>query len=563
MRSSPTSMARTLTAISLMALAFAALAGGPADTRVTGTLQETGAPQKGVGQFTCFGMPTCSGVLTITEIRSQCSNSNTFSTSMVLDGFDLSHPGTFNGNFTIAIVTDHTQNPNGTCTYYTIPGSTFPYSATWDGTSGTFVIPPSPPDTKSESGAFTASLSASPVFPMTVSGSVTPTVSSVSAQIQPRPQDIGTTGSVFVFAHAPASLVKNATVTKRAPSGPIVSVHLEDAPIVCQLAQVGADGQLTAASASAIQPYVTGVLSSQTQAVTILNNAPTQNVAGATLYVGYGSSAASMFASGVYQTAISIPGGVQCTGSLASAPAPNAPGGLTGLWWNANESGWGIHFTQRGNNVFAAWYTYDASGNPKWYVASNCTGMTGTSGTCNGTLYQVNGPVFFGVDFDSHLVNVVTAGSLQVNFQGANSASMTYTVGTQTRTVAITRQPLGTGTTTPAVDYSDLWWNRNESGWGMAMAQQFGNIFLAWYVYGSDGKPIWYVASNCVVSGSSCSGTLYRTTGPVFGPTFDSTQIHVFSVGSAIVSFVDANNAVLSYTVDGVSATKTITRQLF
>jgi hypothetical protein len=34
-------------------------------------------------------------------------------------------------------------------------------------------------------------------------------------------------------------------------------------------------------------------------------------------------------------------------------------------------------------------------------------------------------------------------------------------------------------------------------------------------------------------------------------------------VGSAIVSFIDANNGVLSFTVDGTSATKTITRQLF
>jgi hypothetical protein len=74
---------------------------------------------------------------------------------------------------------------------------------------------------------------------------------------------------------------------------------------------------------------------------------------------------------------------------------------------------------------------------------------------------------------------------------------------------------------------------------------------------------VWYVASNCAVSGSSCTGTLYRTTGPAFGPTFDPTRIQVFSVGSATVNFTDANNAVLSYTVDGVSATKTITRQLF
>ena len=182
---------------------------------------------------------------------------------------------------------------------------------------------------------------------------------------------------------------------------------------------------------------------------------------------------------------------------------------------------------------------------------------------CTSLLYEVNGPTFFGANFNSHLENVLPAGNLGITFQGANKASMSYTVGAQTRTVAITRQSVGVGTTSPVIDYSDMWWNPNESGWGTAMAHQFGNIFLAWYVYDASGKPVWYVASNCLMKGSSCSGPLYRTLGPAFGPTFDPKQIQVISVGSAIVSFVDANNAVLSYTVDGVSATKTITRELF
>jgi hypothetical protein len=66
-----------------------------------------------------------------------------------------------------------------------------------------------------------------------------------------------------------------------------------------------------------------------------------------------------------------------------------------------------------------------------------------------------------------------------------------------------------------------------------------------------------------VVSGSSCSGTLYRTTSAPFGPTYDPSLFKVFTAGSVIVSFVDANDAVLSYTVDGVTATKTIARQVF
>src|ERR1043165_2543313 len=97
----------------------------------------------------------------------------------------------------------------------------------------------------------------------------------------------------------------------------------------------------------------------------------------------------------------------------------------------------------------------------------------------------------------------------------------------------------------------------------MAIAQQGSVMFLAGYVNAAGGKPMWYVASNCAVSGAGCTGTLYRTTGPAFGPVFDPAKIQVFSVGTATLSFVGADHGTLSYIVDGVSGTKTITRQVF
>ncbi len=36
--------------------------------------------------------------------------------------------------------------------------------------------------------------------------------------------------------------------------------------------------------------------------------------------------------------------------------------------------------------------------------------------------------------------------------------------------------------TTP--NYSDLWWNQNESGWGMMLNHQGDVIFAPWYTYG-------------------------------------------------------------------------------
>ena len=247
------------------------------------------------------------------------------------------------------------------------------------------------------------------------------------------------------------------------------------------------------------------------------------------------------------------------------AAAANMPGPLSGLWWNPGESGWGINLTQRGNILFAAWYTYDAAGNPKWYVASRCVlSAAAAGGGCSDSLYEVNGPRFFAPSFDAAAVRVAAAGTLQLSFTGTDAGSMTYTVAGQTRTVPITRQIFASGGA-PAVDYTDLWWNATESGWGMAITHQANVMFLAWYVYDDAGRPVWYVASDCRANAAQtgCSGSLYRTTGPPFGPTFASAAVRVSDAGTVNVTFTDPNNATLTYVVNGVSGSKTITRQLF
>ena len=433
-----------------------------------------------------------------------------------------------------------------------------------DGQGGSFTLTCTGSSTGTYSGSQSSSApGAVQVFPITVSSNITPTSATATAQVTPPSQLVGSVASVYVFAHAPQSAL--ASSKRRGPAAPNRPAD-GSTPDPCVLAQLNSSGQLVAASGSSLTAYTTGVLSSQAQSVTILNNVTTSNVAGASFYVGYGSTSGAMLSSGLYEGAVSVPGTNSCSAALLAGAAPNAPGALSGLWWNPSESGWGISFAQRRNVIFAAWYTYDTSGNPKWYVASNCampSGTTGTSGTCTGTLYEVSGPTFFGSSFDPTRVQASTVGSLQVNFRDANNATMSYTVNGQSRTIPIARQVFQSGSASPAVDYTDLWWNPQESGWGMAATQQYGAMFLAWFVYDGSGKPMWYVSPDCVVAGSRCSGTLYRTTGPAFGPTFDSSAVHGTAVGSVTMSFTDANNATLSYTVDGASSTKTITRQAF
>jgi hypothetical protein len=556
--------------LSLALLLPAARDAGAASPQLVGFIAVSGASEAARVDWACLGTPVCTGEYRQYGQIPGCSNGFWFSGSFVMSGVDVSRIGSFSGTITTSGGVFYDQNADGTCTFTANNAAAFfPYTASWDGHSGSITFLSGDPTLTLVTG-FTFSVAA-PLFPMNVTSTITPDTASATAQLQPRPQDVGRVASVFIFAHAPASLVRG---TKRVAPSPSKLGPADAGPDPCVLAQLTAAGELVAVSPSDLVATATGVLTASQQSATLLNNTPTQNVVGTTFFVGYGANAASMFSSGVYQGAVLVPppeGGVAqpagCAETLGNAPAAQSPGALSGLWYKESESGWGIHFTQRRNVLFAAWYTYDDTGKPKWYVADSCAmppGVTGTVGTCTGTLYEVTGPPFFGTAFQAAPVRGVPTGSLQVAFSDANHASMSYTAAGQSRTVSITRQIFRASGAPPAIDYTDLWYQPSASGWGLAVSHQFGTMFLAWFVYEAQGKPTWYVVSNCEVSGNGCTGTVYRTSGPPFGPTFDPNAVHGDPVGNANLGFTDSNNGFLTFSVQGAGAgTWAITRQTF
>ncbi len=113
---------------------------------------------------------------------------------------------------------------------------------------------------------------------------------------------------------------------------------------------------------------------------------------------------------------------------------------------------------------------------------------------------------------------------------------------------------------------SGLWWNPAESGWGIHFVQRHGNIFASWFTYDDKGNPVWYTVPNCVMPSSSlsCSGSVYQVKGPYFfSVDFDPSMRVTTAVGNLSVSFADNNNGTMSYTVNGVSRTVSITREMF
>ena len=119
--------------------------------------------------------------------------------------------------------------------------------------------------------------------------------------------------------------------------------------------------------------------------------------------------------------------------------------------------------------------------------------------------------------------------------------------------------------TFPIADFTDHWWNPFESGWGMSIHQHPSDrLFAIWFVYSQSGQPVWYTLQPGAWSSPTVyRGPVFKTTGPYFGGPFDPTQVGVSLVGTATLSFTDSNTATFSYSVEGISGSKAITRLPF
>jgi hypothetical protein len=254
---------------------------------------------------------------------------------------------------------------------------------------------------------------------------------------------------------------------------------------------------------------------------------------------------------------------------------------VQGLWWRSpanSESGWGVNLTQQGTTLFATWFTYDTDGSGMWLVAT--TPSTGNN-TYSGTLYRTTGPAFSANPWNPAQVVATAAGTATFTFSDAGNGTFTYTVNGITQSKSITREVFASPVPTcvvaetfaPSSNFTDLWWRspaNSESGWGINLTQQGEIIFASWFTYDASGKGMWLVVTAPRVSAGPAAGmgiyqgTLYRTTGPPFSATpWNPAQVVATPAGTATFTFSDFNNATFAYTVDGISQSKPITREVF
>ena len=121
-----------------------------------------------------------------------------------------------------------------------------------------------------------------------------------------------------------------------------------------------------------------------------------------------------------------------------------------------------------------------------------------------------------------------------------------------------------TAKTSPYVrlNYADHWWNPAESGWGLFIwHDNLDRVLAALFTYGSDNKADWYtIQAGRWVSFNIYEGQVIKTTGPGFSTFAPGSTVQTQVVGTATLNFTDANNGVFTYTLNGVTQSKTITR---
>ena len=112
-----------------------------------------------------------------------------------------------------------------------------------------------------------------------------------------------------------------------------------------------------------------------------------------------------------------------------------------------------------------------------------------------------------------------------------------------------------------AANYTDLWWNAAESGWGLNLNHQSDILFGTLFTYAADGGAMWLVASRLDLQpDGSFTGPLYRIRGPAFNANPWGAVVPT-EVGTMRVTFTDTGHGSVTYTVNGTAVTKQIERQ--
>ena len=129
----------------------------------------------------------------------------------------------------------------------------------------------------------------------------------------------------------------------------------------------------------------------------------------------------------------------------------------------------------------------------------------------------------------------------------------------------------------PQDNFTGIWWDPAEPGWGMSIFQQRdGRLIAAWYTADSSSNPTWVTLQGSSWDsdrGVTASGTIYRTRARYFAAPFlgsanvppyfaNAQEVGTWSLNFILVIFPGAlgSEAIFRFNVDGIAGEKRIQR---
>lgn len=243
----------------------------------------------------------------------------------------------------------------------------------------------------------------------------------------------------------------------------------------------------------------------------------------------------------------------------------------TGGWWRADESGWGLFTIDQGNVLLPTWFTYDAQGQASWFVIG-ATSLQ-ADGSYRGDVYRYTGVPFAQINGRaSETGNVV--GTARLSFPERDRMQFDYTVDGISQSKALTRFSYGDNqlecsgsTADPAgfSNYTALWWNPTQSGWGVQINHVGDLLSATWYTYGEDRKPAWFVFNATRQADGRYTGALLRgRTGTRFDQINGQPAMgQIDEVGTVSLRFTNGASGEFSYTIGGNTRSVQISRAEF
>lgn len=228
---------------------------------------------------------------------------------------------------------------------------------------------------------------------------------------------------------------------------------------------------------------------------------------------------------------------------------------FSGSWYDPSHSGegWVVEVLDD-DRATIYWFSYDQNGEPVWMA-----GIAHRDGnSLVASLSQPSG-TRFGNDFNSEEIQYTEWGTLRLNLESCNSASLEYTSdipgfgsGTLEPQRLVSIDGLNCLSPSQAASsrfggWTGSWYDPSHSGEGWVVEVIDENkAAIYWFSYDDEGNQIWMIGV-ATRQNNQLIADMITANGPAFGPDFDPELVEYGDWGELTMTFSDCNTANVEY----------------